>query len=115
MPPPDPTDHLSDVRERIRAAQEAAGRIAQDIPPAGWATPEENRAAADEVEALAALLRTLRDLVPPELQQQVTDVLRQVLLLLRSLIDFWVARLDQAPAPDGRGRAPASVEEIRID
>ena len=115
MPPPDPTDHLRELRDRIRATQEAAGRVAQDIPPAGWATPEENRAAADEVEALAALLRTLRDLVPAELQQQVTEVLRQVLLLLRSLIDFWVARLEQGGPGQASVRDEVPVEEIRVD
>jgi HAMP domain-containing protein len=115
MPPPEPTDHLRELRDRIRATQEAAGRIAQDIPPAGWATPEGNRAAADEVEALAALLRTLRGLVPPELQEQVTEVLRQVLLLLRSLIDWWVARLEEGARGPAPARAGTPVEEIRID
>ena len=105
MPPPD-TDPLQELRD-------AAQRLRRDVPPAGYATASENRAAADEVEALAALLRTLRELVPDELQKQVTDVLRQVLLLLRSLIDWWVARLDEGPAPP-RAAEPG-VEDIHID
>jgi hypothetical protein len=104
MPPPE-TDPLQQLRD-------AAERLRRDVPPAGYATASENRAAADEVEALAALLRTLRDLVPPELQHQVTDVLRQVLLLLRSLIDWWVARLDEGPAP--AKAAEPGVEDIHI-
>jgi hypothetical protein len=104
MPPPE-TDPLQQLRD-------AAQRLRRDIPPAGYATASENRAAADEVEAIAALLRTLRELVPPELQHQVTDVLRQILLLLRSLIDWWVARLEQGPAPRA---AEPGVEEIHID
>ena len=55
-----------------------------------------------------ALLRALRELVPPELQQQVSDVIRQVLLLLRAVIDYWVERLD-APRP-----AEAVVQDIPI-
>lgn len=102
---PDETDPLQELRD-------AARRIRDDVPPNGYATPGENRAAADEVEALAALLRTLRDIVPPELQHQVTETLRQVLLLLRSLIDWWVARLDEGPRPEQAG---PDVEEIRID
>jgi hypothetical protein len=102
---PDETDPLQELRD-------AAQRVRERVPPDGYATPGENRAAADEVEALAALLRTLRDLVPPELQHQVTETLRQVLLLLRSLIDWWVARLDEAPQAEQPG---PGVEDIRID
>ena len=63
----------------------------------------------DELDALVALLRALRELVPPELQQQVSDVIRQVLLLLRAVIDYWVDRLD-APRP-----AEVEVQDIPID
>jgi hypothetical protein len=105
MPPdPDGPDHLDELRRRLREAQQAAGRLASGIPAQGWATPQEGRAAADEVEAIAAMLRTLRELVPPELAEQVRDVLRQVLLLLRAIIDWWVQRLELdrgAAAPAG--------------
>ena len=62
----------------------------------------------DELDALVALLRALRELVPPELQQQVSDVIRQVLLLLRAVIDYWVDRLD-SPRP-----AEVEVQDIPI-
>ena len=55
-----------------------------------------------------ALLRALRELVPPELQAQVSEVIRQVLLLLRAVIDYWVDRLD-APRP-----AEVEVQDIPI-
>jgi hypothetical protein len=100
MAPPDP---LSDLRERVHAAQAAAERLAGDARD--WP----RREAADELDALVALLRTLRELVPPELQQQVTDVIRQVLLLVRAVIDYWVDRLDTP-----RGTA-VRVEDIPID
>ena len=42
MDPDDPPDPLSDLRDRLRATQEAAARLAGDaprIPPQGWASP----------------------------------------------------------------------------
>ncbi len=102
-----PADPLSELRERVHAAQAAAERLAgearqhaSELPP----RPE----ARDELDALVALLRALRELVPPELQQQLSDVIRNVLLLLRALIDYWVARLD-APRP-----AAVEVQDIPI-
>ena len=120
-PGDDPLDRL---RERIAATQEAAERLAGEaaearrlagegrVPPAGWATPSDREAQREELQALAALLQALRDLVPPELQQQVTDVIRQILLLIRAIIDWWVERLEggRPPAPS----EPAD-EEIPID
>jgi hypothetical protein len=73
------------------------------VPPQGWATPSDGTARQEEAQALVALVQALRDVVPPELQAQVSEVIRQVLLLLRAVIDFWVARLDpgarEASAP----------------
>jgi hypothetical protein len=117
-------DPLQRLRERIAATQEAAERLAGEatearrtageggVPPAGWATPSDRDAQREELQALAALLQALRDLVPPELQQQVTEVVRQVLLLIRAIIDWWVERLE-----GGQVAAPAepAVEEIPID
>src|SRR5512132_2468197 len=100
MAPPDP---LHELRERIRATQDAAEQLAGDAGE--W--PREH--AHDELAALVALLRALRDLVPPELQQQLAEIVRQVLLLLRAVIDFWVARLE---AP---GATEVDVQDIPID
>jgi hypothetical protein len=100
MPPADP---LTDLRDRVHAAQAAAERLA------GEAREWPRREAADELDALVALLRTLRELVPAELQGQVTEVIRQVLLLVRAVVDYWVDRLD---TPRG---ASVQVEDIPID
>lgn len=119
-PEPDPLDALA---QRIRATQEAAERLARDaaqasrraaagdVPPAGWATAGERGERRDEVEALATLLRTLRELVPPDLEQQINDLLRQLLLVLRALIDWWVERLE----PGAAGAPQVEVQEIRVD
>jgi hypothetical protein len=104
MVPPDP---LTELRERVHAAQAAAERLAGEAR-----TQARERAdARDELDALVALVRALRELVPPELQQQVTDVIRQILLLLRAVIDFWVERLE---APSGASGA-VEVQDIPIE
>jgi hypothetical protein len=104
MGPPDPLDEL---RERVRAAQESAERVAGDARHAAEWSREQTR---DELDALAAMLRSLRDVVPPELQQQVSEALRNVLLLLRAIIDYWVTRLEPAPAA-----REVDVEDIPVE
>src|SRR3954451_4435005 len=123
MAPDEPADPLSDLRERLRetqaAAEEPAARLGADprgvpprVPPQGWATPPRADGGAaganDDLAALVALVQALRDLVPPELQQQVTELIRQVLVLLRALLDRCIERLEP-----GRGAEPA-VEDIPI-
>lgn len=108
MTEPDP---LGALREQIRLATEAAERLVGDVraagrerapsdpqtPPAGWQEAGRD-AAADEIAALARLVEALRALLPAELQAQVTDLLRQLLIVLRALIDWAVSRLEP-PAP----------------
>ncbi|MBI5106135.1 MAG: hypothetical protein HZB46_14335 [Solirubrobacterales bacterium] len=105
----DPLDHL---RDQLRATQDAAERLAREVPPQGWASPADREATAQEVQALVALLQALRDVVPPELWDQVREVVRQLLLLLRAILDYVVDRLD-APASAPR-REPPPVEDIPI-
>jgi hypothetical protein len=58
--------------------------------------------------ALFVLLDFIRRAAPRELQDQVTNLIREFLLTLRSLIDWYLERLDQSP------REP-EVEDIPID
>ena len=58
--------------------------------------------------ALFVLLDGIRRAAPRELQDQVTNLIREFLLTLRSLIDWYLERLDQSP------REP-EVEDIPID
>jgi hypothetical protein len=112
MDPPEPADPLADLRDRLRATQEAAARLAGSegrVPPQGWASPPRAGSASDdELAQLVAVLGSLRELVPPELQQQVTDLIRQVLLLVRAILDHVIDRLEP-----GRGGEP-EVEDIPI-
>ena len=109
--PDDEKDPLDELRERVKATQEAAERIMQEkAPPRGWAPPTpEAGETSTEMQALVALLESLRDLLPPELREQITQLVRQLLLVLRALIDWLVDRLEHGP----RGSAP-EVEDIPI-
>jgi hypothetical protein len=94
-----------------RLVQEAEAR-AREVPPGGWAAPEEEprRAAPglSELHALVGLLDHARQSLPPELTRQFLDALRQLLLAVRALIDFWLERID------GQREAPPEVEDIPI-
>lgn len=103
------SDPLDDLRAQVRATTEAAERLIGDgVPPRGWSTPapEETAPFADELQALTSLVSALRELLPPDLREQLNDLLRQLLLVLRALIDWWVSRLDE-PVP--AGAAPATA------
>ena len=104
-------DPMEELRARVKATQEAAERIMQEkVPPRGWAPPPSTAGeATSEMQALVAVLEALRDLLPPELREQVTALVKQVLLVLRALIDWLVDRLERGP----RGAAP-EVEDIPI-
>jgi hypothetical protein len=70
--------------------------------------PPPPRPEAPDPAALFVLLDGLRRVAPRELEGQLTNLIREFLLTLRSLIDWYLERLDR---PD---REP-EVEEIRID
>lgn len=113
-------DPLAELRERLEATREAAEQLAGEAadamragrdgedPGPGWRTTEEREALRDDVASLAATLGTLAELVPEELRSQLAEVLRQVLLLVRALIDWLVERL-----PQTRGAAPV-VQDIPL-
>jgi hypothetical protein len=58
--------------------------------------------------ALFVLLDGVRAAAPRELREQVTNLIREFLLTLRSLIDWYLERLDERP------REPR-VEDIPIE
>ena len=127
-------DLLGDLREQIRAATDAPQQRVRDAeaiglgdcsgepvgegaappprtPPAGWQQQaSDGTNAAHELLSLVRLLRTLRDVVPPELRHEVTALLRQLLVVTRALIDWMLALLE--PSAGGR---PIEVHEIPLD
>jgi hypothetical protein len=112
--PSEPID-LGELRERLRATQEAAEKLAGHVPPQGWAsaTSREREETVSDIQALAAVLHALRELVPPELWDEVREVLRRLLLLLRALLDVAVERLDAEGERAPRGGGP-DLQDIPI-
>jgi hypothetical protein len=113
-------DPLERLRAQVEAAHEAAQRVAEqaaaappeaEIPPGGYAAPgEQARAGQDnpEVRALVALIEIVRDLVPADMQQQIVELIRELLMLARAIIDLIVSRLER------RRPADAEVEDIPL-
>jgi hypothetical protein len=99
-------DRATEAAERLFA--EAADAVGRKPPPAGWHPPSDSEPASRDLELLAGVLQSLRDLIPPELQRRLAEALRELLLAVRALIDWYLDRLE-------RGRpAPAEVQDIPI-
>jgi hypothetical protein len=117
-------DTLRALREQVQATQEAAERIvreatehargANSTPPRGWQpqpAQAEGAGVSAEAQALATLLDSLRALLPPDLREQVNDLIRPLLKIVRALVDLLIDRLEPGTGP--RGAEPA-VEDIPI-
>ena len=100
-PPPPPGDPLEELRERLREAERSARRLASELPGAGANGTHNHARTARDAQTLTALLETLRGLVPPELQGQLRDLARQILLVLRALIDRSLKSLEAGPRTHG--------------
>lgn len=98
------------VREAQRDAQEAAGDGATDVPPRGWDSGR-GEASTPDLQVLLALLEGVREAMPAELSRQLAAALRELLLALRALIDWYLERLGET----GGGRAEVEVEDIPLD
>jgi len=121
MPETDPLTAVRQAERLVREAQERAEAIAREgaregqAPPRGWDAPRAERAAGSptdpfpDLAALAGLLDAARGAIPPELARALADALRELLIALRAVIDFYLERLDR-PAP-----APVRVEDIPIE
>ncbi len=133
---PEPLDALRRLEERLDRASDAAERLIAEAtarvagmaatssasddqaasaspkaephrpPPAGWHSPE--GPGSSETELLTQVLSALRDLIPPELQRRLAEALRELLLALRALIDWYLERADR------RRAEPAVVQDIPI-
>lgn len=114
--PDDPADAVRQLRERLDQASAKAERLfaeaaAHKPPAAGWQSPDEDAERTPlggDLELLTQLLQSLRDLVPPELERRLAEALRELLMAVRALIDFYLERLDR------RGPEPTEVEDIPI-
>jgi hypothetical protein len=118
---------LHALEERLRRAAEAAERLIAEA--AGTAAREARTRLADgadgaaeigsdrgrrtrdgdvDVEALLELVRSVRDRIPPELQRQLAEAVRELLLAVRALIDWYLERTEE------RRAAQPEVQDIPI-
>jgi hypothetical protein len=104
---------LDELRARLRETQAAAERLAGQIPPQGWASGRERTETAEEIRALVSILSALRAVVPDELWEQVREIVRQLLLLLRALLDLVVERLG-ADATGNAAPGGSGLQDIPI-
>lgn len=124
MPEADPLTAVREAERLVREAQARAEAIADEAeraagaaagdppPPRGWEVPGAERASGSpfpDLTALAGLLDVARGAVPPELARPLADALRELLLALRAVIDFYLERLDRPEPP------PVRVEDIPIE
>jgi hypothetical protein len=96
-----PDDDLYAGTEGPDPVEDWGARYGQDAPPPpprGGIDPS----------ALFVLLDALRQAAPADLQDRVTNLIRELLLTLRSLIDWYLERLDDTPQEP-------KVEDIPID
>jgi hypothetical protein len=102
-------EQASDAAERLM--DEAAARIAEHVkpPPSGWQTQDQADAPSRLPSAeLALVLQSLRDLVPDDLQRRLSDAVRELLLAIRALLDWYLERVEQ------RRSEPVQVQDIPV-
>jgi hypothetical protein len=104
-------DRASRAAERLLAEARGEGRSAagRKPPPAGWQPPRSDAQDDTELELLAQLIESVRELVPADLQRRLTEALRELLLALRALIDFYLERLEH------RHQEPEGLQDIPIE
>lgn len=128
-------DPLIRLEQRLERAEQAAERLIAEAtaaamrkpPPSGWQRREPDSAepagsqneagsrasgpgrdATGEIELLLEAVRALRDRIPPDLQRRLAEALREVLVALRALIDWYLERSQR------ERRETAEVRDIPI-
>jgi hypothetical protein len=99
--------------ERLMREAEAKARAASAgaVPPRGWSTPGDAPPTPPpfDLGQIAALIESLRGVVPSELTRQLADALRELLIALRAVLDWYIARLEP-PEPES-----SDVQDIPVE
>lgn len=87
-----------------------AGTGAGGAPPQGWASAQEPQSPRPpgDLELLITALEAVGELVPPDLRRRLGDAVREVLLAVRALIDWYLDR------SEGRSGEPPEVQDIPV-
>jgi hypothetical protein len=110
--PEDPLDAVRAAERLVREATERAERLAGDVPPRGYEEPRQGEAGPPpfpDLSALTGLVELARSSLPPDLQRQLQQALRELLIALRAVLDYSIDRLEPGQAPPS-----AAVEDIPI-
>ncbi len=109
----DPLDPVRDAERLVREATERAEKLAGEVPPRGFEDPQPSRADAapafPDLSALSGLLELARTSLPPDLQRQLAQALRELLIALRAVLDYSIDRLEPGSPPPS-----TTVEDIPI-
>jgi hypothetical protein len=132
---PDEREPGGDLREHIDAAHAAADRLVREaqaraqasdrahrerlagVPESGWEVGAEHRPpppGPSELQLVMRLLEAAREAVPAELTAQLAEALRELLLAVRAVIDWYLERLEHAGAGGAAPGADERVENIPI-
>ena len=109
---PDPLDAVREAERLVREATERAQALAGEVPPSGYEPPRSEAAgpAFPDLSALTGMLELARSSLPPDLQRQLAQALRELLIALRAVLDYSIDRLEPGPPPSS-----ATVEDIPIN
>ena len=108
--PEDPLDAVREAERLVREATERAEQIAGDVPPRGYDAPRpQSGPAFPDLSALTNLVELARGSLPPDLQRQLQQSLRELLIALRAVLDYSIDRLEPGPEPPS-----STVEDIPI-
>ncbi len=106
----DPLEAVRQAERLVREATERAERIAEGhVPPQGFGSSSRDGGAFPDLSALTGLLELARGSLPPDLQRQVAQALRELLIALRAVLDYSIERLEPSEA------ARVEVEDIPIE
>jgi hypothetical protein len=109
---PDPLQQQYAEAERLMREAEEKARAAGGgpVPPRGWSVPGEDRTPPGlDLGQIAALIESLRGVVPTELTRPLADALRDLLIALRAVLDWYIARLESPEPPS------SDVEDIPVE
>lgn len=92
----DPLEAVREAERLVREATEQAQQAARsNVPPRGFEAPREAGASPfPDLSSLNALLDLARQSLPPDLQRQVQQALRELLIALRAVLDYSIDRLE---------------------
>lgn len=114
----EPRDALRRLEQRLTSASDAAERLIAEAartaqsgkpPPAGWQARDEGQPRGGELDMLIQAFNSVRELIPPDVLQRLAAALRELLLAIRALIDWYLERVERR-----RTETPSEVEDIPI-